>query len=116
MTQAIGRYAIVMLGTIALAAWLLTMVVSGGGATPAIAISAAVAAAVQIGAFAVTRSMIAQNMIAAWGAGALVRMLTLFAYAVIAIKVLQLPAMPALLSLFVFFFVSTLLEPFFLRR
>jgi len=116
MTQALGRYALVMVISIALVAWLLTLGLSGAGATAAIAISAGVAAVVQIGAFAVTRSMIAQNMIAAWGAGALVRLLTLFAYAFLAVKLLRLPAMPALVSLFVFFFLSTLLEPLFLRR
>src|SRR5438309_2951856 len=116
MTQAIGRYALVTIGSIALVAWLLTLGISGVGTTAAIAISAVVAAAVQIGAFGVTRSLIAQNMVAAWGAGALIRMLALFAYAIVAMKVLQLPAMPALVSLFVFFFLSTLLEPLFLRR
>lgn len=116
MTQAIGRYALVTIGVIALVAWLLTLAITGVGTTSAITISAGVAAAVQIAAFGVTRSLIAQNLIAAWGAGALVRMLALFTYAIVAIKVLLLPPMPALVSLVVFFFLSTLLEPFFLRR
>jgi hypothetical protein len=116
MTQAIGRYALVTIAVIALVAWLLTLAISGAGTTSAIRISAAVAAVVQIAAFAVTRSLIAQNMMAAWGAGALVRMLALFTYAVVAVKVLQLPPMAALVSLVVFFFLSTLLEPLFLRR
>jgi len=116
MTQAIGRYALAMLATIALVAWLLTLAITGAGATSAIAISAAVAAVVQISAFAVTRSMIAHNVIAAWGAGALVRMLVLFVYGFLAVKVLALAATPALVSLVLFFFLSTLLEPLFLRR
>jgi hypothetical protein len=116
VTQAIGRYALVMLVGIALTAWLLTLAISGVGATQAIAISAAVAAVIQIAAFAVTRSMISQNLVAAWGAGALVRMFTLFIYGFVAVKVLALPAMPALISLVLFFFLSTLLEPLFLRR
>jgi hypothetical protein len=116
MTQVIGRYALVMLVTIALVAWGLTLAIDGAGAMPAIAISAAVAAIVQISAFAVTRSMISRNVVAAWGAGALVRFLTLVVYGLVAVKVLALPAMPALLSLVLFFFLSTLLEPLFLRR
>jgi hypothetical protein len=116
VTQAIGRYAIVTGATIALFAWILTLAISSAGSSSAIAISAAVAAIVQISAFAVTRSMIARNVVAAWGAGALVRMLSLFVYALLAVKVLGLPAMPALLSLVVFFFASTVLEPLFLRR
>jgi hypothetical protein len=43
-------------------------------------------------------------------------MLTLFVYALLAVKVLGLPAVPALISLAVFLFLSTLLEPLFLRR
>jgi hypothetical protein len=45
-----------------------------------------------------------------------VRFLTLFIYALLAVKVLGLAPVPALLSLAVFFFLSTLLEPLFLRR
>ena len=116
MTQAIGRYALAMLATIALVAWLLTLAISGAGATSAMAISATVAAVVQISAFAVTRSMIASNVIAAWGAGALVRLLVLVVYGFLAVKVFLLPATPALVSLVLFFFLSTLLEPLFLRR
>ena len=70
-----------VLGTaLALLAWMLTFALSGPGATPAIALSAGVAAIVQITAFAVTRSMMPRNVIAGWGAGALVRLLTLVVY------------------------------------
>jgi hypothetical protein len=116
MTQAIGRYALVTVATIAVVAWLLTLALTGPGTSSAIAISAAVAAVVQIAAFAVTRSMIPRNVIAGWGAGSLVRFLTLFVYGLLAVKVLALPPVPALMSLVVFFFLSTLLEPLFLRR
>lgn len=116
MTRAIGRYALAMFATIALVAWLLTLAITGAGSTSAIAISAGVAAVVQISAFAVTRSMIGRNVMAAWGAGALVRMLVLFVYGLLAVKVLALEAVPALVSLVLFFFLSTLLEPLFLRQ
>jgi len=116
MTQAIGRYALVTVATVALVAWLLTLALSGPGATSAIGISATVAVVVQIAAFAVTKSMIPRNVMAGWGAGSLVRFLTLFVYGLLAVKVLGLPPVPALISLVVFFFLSTLLEPLFLRR
>lgn len=116
MTLAVTRYAAVMLATIALVGWLLTMALGGAGATSAIGLSAMVAAVVQIAAFAVTKSMIGRNVIAAWGAGSLVRFLALFVYGLLAIEVLGLPPVPALISLAVFFFLSTLLEPLFLRR
>jgi hypothetical protein len=104
------------MATIAFVAWALTLALAGPGATSAIAISAIVAMIVQIAAFAVTRSMISRNLVAAWGAGSLVRLLTLLVYGLLAVKVLGLPAVPALISLVAFFFLSTLLEPVFLRR
>lgn len=116
MTHAISRYALVTIGLIALVAWPLTLALTGVGAASAIGISATVAVVVQIAAFAVTTMMAPKNVIAAWGAGALARMLTLFVYALVAVKVLGLPAVPALISLAIFLFLSTLLEPLFLRR
>jgi hypothetical protein len=115
MTQALARYTAVMIAIIAVAAWLLTLALTGSGASFAIGVSAAVAAVVQIAAFSLTQSMGSHNPIAAWGAGALVRMFALFAYAIVAVKLAGLPAAPALVSLAVFFFVSMLLEPVFLR-
>ena len=116
MTHAIGRYAVAMIATIALVAWMLTLALAGPGANSAIGASAVVAVVVQIAAFAVTHSMMSHNVVAGWGAGSLVRLLTLFVYGLLAVKVLGLPAVPALISLVVFFFLSTLLEPLFLRR
>ena len=116
MTHALGRYTLVMAAMIGGAAWLLTLAIGGTSANGAIGISAVVAAVVQIGAFALTRSLLPTNMVAAWGAGALLRFLTLVVYGLVAVKLLGLPALPALLSLFVFLFLSMLLEPVFLRR
>ena len=116
MTHAISRYALVTIALVAIAAWLLTFALTDAGGASAIFISATVAIVVQIAAFAVTARMAPKNVIAAWGAGALARMLTLFVYALLAVRVLGLPAVPALISLAVFLFLSTLLEPLFLRR
>jgi hypothetical protein len=116
MTHAVTRYALVTVVTITFVAWLLTLALTGVGATSAIGISALVATVVQIAAFSVTKMMASSNIIAAWGAGALVRLVTLFVYGFLAVKVLALAAVPALLSLAIFFFLSTLLEPVFLRR
>jgi hypothetical protein len=116
VTHAVTRYALVTVVTIAFVAWLLTLALSGAGSDSAIGLSAIVATVIQIGAFAVTKTMASTNVVAAWGAGALVRLLTLFVYAFLAVKVFGLPAVPALISLVAFFFLSTLLEPVFLRR
>lgn len=116
MTRAILQYAATTIGMIALVAWLLGLMFGGAGSWAAIRVSAVVAAVVQIGAFTATRLMAPRNVMAAWGAGSLVRLLTLIVYALLATKVLGLAASPALISLAAFFFLSTLLEPVFLRR
>ena len=116
MTHPVARYAFATLALIGLVAWLLTFALNGPGAMSAIGLSAAVAAIVQIAAFAMTKSMMTRNVMAGWGAGSLVRFLTLFEYGLLAVKVLGLAPVPALISLVLFFFLSTLLEPPFLRR
>jgi len=116
MTHVVARYAFAVAAVIALVAWVLTLALTGPGAVSAIGISAVVAAIVQIAAFALTRSMMTQNVVAGWGAGSLVRFLTLFIYGLLAVKVIGLAPVPALVSLVLFFFLSTLLEPLFLRR
>jgi hypothetical protein len=55
------------------------------------------------------------NLQARMGAGALVRFLTLIAYALLVAFVLKLPLNAALVSLAVFYFVTTLIEPLLIR-
>src|SRR5690348_11411963 len=114
MTQALGRFTLAMIATFAVTAWLLTLAMSGAGATTAILVSAVVAALVQVGAFTITRQLLANDITAAMAAGALLRFVSLIAYALIAVKLSGLPAFPALVSLVVFLFLSMLLEPVFL--
>ena len=116
MMRAVLLYAMTTLALIAVVAWGLTHTFRGAGAGDAVALSALVAAVVQVGAFTATKLMSPRNVMAAWGVGSLVRLLTLVVYALLAVKVLGLAAAPALLSITVFFFLSTLLEPLFLRR
>ena len=116
MTRSVVVYAVATLALIAIVGWLLTLAFDEPAGAAAIRLSAVVAAVVQIAAFVVTRSMMTRNAMAAWGAGSLVRMVTLIVYALLAVKVLGLAPAPALLSLAVFFFLSMLLEPLFLRR
>ena len=63
----------------------------------------------------VMRIFMPANMIAGWGAGMLLRFVTLVLHALVGIKVMGYPPAPALLSLAAFFFVSTLIEPVFLK-
>ena len=114
--KAIGSYALLVAGIVAVVGWLLTLAFTQTGSADAIRLSAIVAAVVQIAAFTATKLMAPRNLVAAWGAGSLVRLLALVVYALLAVQVLRLAAAPALLSLVAFFFLSTLVEPLFLRR
>ena len=116
MMRSWGLYALTALGSIAVVGWLLTLGFSGPGDAAAIWLSAGVAAVVQLVAFGVTALIARQHIIAGWGAGALIRFLALVVYAFLAVKVLGVAPVAALVSLAAFLFVSTLIEPFFLRR
>jgi hypothetical protein len=55
------------------------------------------------------------QVMAAWGLGALVRVVTLAAFGFLGPRLAGLPLEPAVISLAVFLFVTTLVEPLFLK-
>jgi hypothetical protein len=77
----------------------------------AIEVSAVVAVVVQLFGFAIARSVPPQNYLSGWIIGVALRFVTLIVYALVAVKVLGMPAPAALISLVTFFFISTLVEP-----
>ncbi len=81
----------------------------------AVTISAWVAAAVQLITFAVAKLVARQQVMAGWGLGVVLRFAVVAAWAFLGIKALGLAPVPALLSLVIFFFVSTVIEPIFLN-
>jgi hypothetical protein len=96
-------------------AWLLTRLWPDPLAQKAVWFSAGIALAIQVIGFVFVRILMPANMIAGWGAGMLLRFLTLVIHALVGTKVMGYPPAPALLSLAAFFFVSTLIEPVFLK-
>ncbi len=78
--------------------------------------SVGVAVVVQVLAVLVGRSFGSDRMIIGWGMGALLRLLTVLIYGFAVVPALGLPMAPALLSLVVIFFVTTLFEPFLLTK
>lgn len=108
-------FALASLSLIGIAALALSFVFRGPGDSQAIWISAAVAFATQLAAFPVVRRLTTVNLTAGWGAGSLVRFLTLGVYALLAASVFELPMTAALVSLALFYFVSMVIEPLFLR-
>jgi hypothetical protein len=79
-------------------------------------VSALVAMAVQVATFAVARAWARRNVIAGWGIGSLLRLVSLAAYAFVGVKALALTPGPALLALAAFLFVTMLVEPLFLTQ
>lgn len=108
-------FAAVSLALIGIGGVVLSMVFRGPGEARAIWISAAVAFVSQVAAFPAVRRLSASNLIVGWGTGSLVRFATLGVYALLAAMVLNLPMTPALISLALFYFLSMVIEPLFLR-
>jgi hypothetical protein len=93
----------------------LGFVFRGEGDARAVWISAAVAFVSQVGAFPAVRRLSRNSIFIGWGAGSLVRFATLAVYALAAGLWLGHPLTPALLSLALFYFLSMVIEPLFLR-
>jgi hypothetical protein len=116
--RSIGLFAAAGAALIGLAAGLLTLAFDETAARRAVAASALVAWAIQVIAFSIARSAISRPkrpIMAAWGLGMILRFAAVVVYALLATRVWQLPAVPALVSFVIFLFVSTLLEPFLLH-
>jgi hypothetical protein len=89
---------------------LLLAVFSSAAGRRAVLWSAGIALVVQVVAFALARRTAPERVFQAVGVGAILRAVALVVYALLLLKPLGLPAVPALLSLATFFFVTTVLE------
>ena len=114
--RAVGLYAVATIASVIVTGWLLSLIFHAPGDTKAIALSGVVAIAVQLVAFAFAVTRGPKEAIIGRGIGSLLRFFTLMVYAVLVAKVLVLPLAPALISLAAFFFLTTLIEPLFLKR
>lgn len=81
----------------------------------AVRASAWLAIVVQTFTFAIARLVARTQVMAGWGLGVLLRFATVAFWAMLGAKALGLPSTPALMSLVVFYFVSTVIEPIFLN-
>lgn len=113
--KSFGMFAIVGAVIIAVAGAILAMLYDGAGERRAIVISALVAFVVQLIAFGIMRLSAEKNVVAGWGLGAILRFLVFVVYVLVIIKALALPGSAAMISMAVFLFVSTLVEPLFLK-
>ena len=82
----------------------------------ALGIAAGIAFAVQMVAFVIARAFARRkNVMAGWGIGIALRFAVLLAFGLFAVPKLGLPMSSSLLGLAMFLFVSTLIEPLFLK-
>jgi hypothetical protein len=95
---------------------LATALFVGPDARPAILASGLVVLVVQMAAFTVTRLLQPAHVMVGWGVGSLMRFVALVLYAVVVAKLWRAPIAAALLSFAGFLFVTTLVEPLFLKR
>lgn len=113
--RAVALFAVCATLATAVVAGLLALFFQAPGERAAILVSAGVALVVQLLVFSGLRLAPRQHMIAAWGLGTLVRFAMLALYAFVVVKALALPAAAALVGFAACLFVSTLLEPLFLK-
>ncbi len=111
-----AQFTIVMVVIVTGLAWLITRFLPGSDAIRAVWVSAAVAIVVQSLGFALARAIGPANVFLGWGAAVALRFLSLIGYAVLGVKFGGLQAAPALISLVVFFFITTLVEPAMLKQ
>ena len=115
MSKGLGRYAAATIGVVLVVGALLSLAFRGPGDAGAIWLSGLVALVVQLAAFWLGRLAGVNNVMARMGTGALLRLVTVVVYAIVAAKVLTLPLVAALISLAAFFFLSTLIEPLLIK-
>jgi hypothetical protein len=108
-------FAVASCALIAVAGLGLSLAFKGPGDAQALLISAVLAWATQLAAFPIVRRLTSSSLVAGWGAGTLVRMGTLLVYALLGALVFKLSMTPALVGLALFYFVSMVIEPLFLR-
>jgi hypothetical protein len=113
--RSLGVFAAVAAGIIIAATLVLRMLFTTPAQRYAMLVSAGLAFAVQLGAYALvmpgrTGQGPAGELMIRWGMGAVIRLMALVLFALVA-RVMQLPLDAALVSLAVFFFLTMMAEP-----
>jgi hypothetical protein len=82
----------------------------------AVLVGGAVAVVVQVAAFAIARTLRDKQLLLGWGLGSALRLISLVLYAVVVARLWRAQITPALLSFAGMLFVTTVVEPIFLKR
>ena len=116
MIRSTVRFGIVSAALITVVGFLLALVWPAPAARQALVVSAVIALAVQLLAFAAVRIAAPTNVMAGWGVGMLLRFVAAAAYGLVAARTVGVPIAPALLGLVSYFFVTSLAEPVLLKQ
>ncbi len=108
-------FALVSGGAIGFASVVFALAYRTAAGRHAIVASAVLAWVAQVMAFGIVWRLRSWNVMAAWTLGMLLRLVVLGAYGLAGVRLLSLQPETALVSMAVFFFLSTLIEPWFLR-
>ena len=119
-TRSLGMFAAISAAIILMSWLVLRMVFPTSAQQQAMLVSAGLAFAVQVGAFALlapgkTGGAVPGEIIVRWGMGAVIRLVALLMFAVLA-KVMHLPLDAALVSLAMYFFLTMMAEPLLLNH
>ena len=104
------RFALLCAATLLVLGALFALLLRAREARHAVLVSAVVAFAVQVAAFAAVRAAGRERIYTAWLGGGVLRMLVVVVYGLVAVREYGLAPAPALLSLATFLFVTTLVE------
>jgi hypothetical protein len=113
--KGVSAYAVAIVATMLVLGLGLSLIFRDAGASQAIVVSGVIALVLQVIAFAMERLVPPMHGIAARGIAMLLRLVVLVVYALVVVKVYGMPPAAALVSLATFFFVCTLIEPWFLK-
>ena len=119
-TRSLGLFAAISLAIIIVAALALRLVFTSEAQRQALLVSAGLAFAVQVGAFAFlapgkSAGAAPGELLLRWGMGAVIRLVVLVMFAVLA-NVLRLPLDAALVGLATYFFLTMMAEPILLNH
>lgn len=106
----VARFAAITASLLGVTFWLLSLGFNTSEERRALAVSAALAAMVQLAAFGMIEWFGRENALVGWGLGAILRGTVLLLYGFIFAQMLGLPLAAALVGFAVFLFVSMLLE------
>ena len=109
------QYLAVVVGGIVLVGGFAWALADGAGRTTILA-SAGLALVVQMATFGVARALRERHLMLGWGLGSVLRLGALVLYGVFVARLWRAPVAPALLSFVGILFVTTVVEPVFLKR